>query len=146
MRIELIEIAEQRLRNYNALVSLAEAQREILIGGRHAELLENLNEHDPILVELERLDARAGTLASHLDKNDKSPDFERKLKRLARQISEAASKLEDLVRANAELLTNAMNFVSFSIALISKIATDQQSYNPNSDLTPGLALMLDRKV
>jgi hypothetical protein len=149
IRNELIAVAEVRLDRYRRLLSLAEEQRGILLAGRHAELVGNLANHDPVLAELAQLDRREEMLLARLneagDPSALSPDFEGKHQRIAEQTSEAATRLRSIVQGNAQLLANAMDFVSFSIGILSKLAADLPSYDPSAEAA-NPALVFDRKV
>jgi chemotaxis protein histidine kinase CheA len=148
---EVISLGELRLARYKDLITLAAEQREILVSNKHEELLENLNRHEPVLADLAFLEAKQDVLAARLDevpRPDNPPvGLEQKRTEIAAETAEAAQRLQELVRVNAELLSNVLNFVSFTVGLIAKLATNQQSYDPrNQDASGNLALVIDRMV
>jgi len=149
IRDELLTIAEARLACYSKLISLAEEQRELLMAGRHAELAGNLSRHDPVLAELCRLEGREELLEASLGPTGESrqpEDFECRRRTLAAETSDAALKLRSLTETNKELLTNAANFVGFSIGIISQLVGDQPAYSPEGERAAVTTLVLDRRA
>lgn len=136
---ELTAIVESRLGYYEELVALADAQREFLVRGNHEELADNLKKHDPILVEIGRLDKREEALAGLLSQEDFTPSCRQTL----RLTAQTAAHLAKLTRINAELLENAKEFVAFSIGVLSKSVSEQ---NSDAGCDPNGALLLDQKV
>jgi len=140
VKSELTAIAKSRLAHYRKLIALADAQREFLIGGKYSDLVDNLREHDPILVEIGRLDKREETLAGMLTEVDLDPDY----KQILRETAETAALLAKLTRINAQLLENARDYITFSLGIITKSVNEQQSADLASN--PAGALLLDQKV
>jgi hypothetical protein len=128
--------AELRLVGLTKLIELAEEQRDVLVKGRHSDLEANIREQDSILSGLAGLP------------QDETEMPESRRHEVAVKTSDAANRLRSLVRVNAELLRNAKEFVDFSIGVITRLTTEQPSYNPTSNAasTAGAALMLDSKV
>lgn len=150
LKNELVSIAGRRLQRFRELASLAEEQRSLLLNGRHSELPGNVTEHDRLLVELNQLDRREEALAGHLADAEPvsgtSADFDRKYGEINRETGEVALRLQSLTVANTELLNNAMEFVTFSIGILSKLANEQQPCDPGIEAGNSAALLLDRKV
>lgn len=142
IKSELTVIAQSRLELYRELVSLAEAQRLLLAGGRHSELGENLKRHDPILIEIGRLDKREETLADLVPDLDPSCDY----REILRNTAETAARLAHLTRVNAELFENAKDFVTFSIAVLAKAANEPGAGGNDSAGDSNGPILIDLKV
>jgi hypothetical protein len=184
IRNELITTARFRLQRLQELISLAEEQRAILLERRHADLQENLRKHDPLLIDLAKVEKREESLLGMLTVADSSaaalrsateesesgsgrasvpasdasvaapgsateasasPDFEAQYAEINRETRALALTLQTLVAGNTQLLKTMMEYVEFSIGIISKLVSEQQSYDPAAD-TGAAALLLDRKV
>jgi len=149
VRNELITAARFRLQRFQELISLAEEQRAILLERRHTDLPENLRKHDPLLIELAKVEKREESLLGMLSdaetETGKSDDFEAQYAEINRETRALALTLQTLVAGNTQLLETMMEYVQFSINIMSKLMCEQQSYDPAAD--PGTAaLLLDRKV
>jgi hypothetical protein len=144
-RRNLISNTEHRLEEYRKLVSLSEEQREILVENRISELETNLQEQDLVLVKLSELEEQAEdvveTALESLSGTEKS-----RYEELDAQIADTALRLREIVNTNAELLDNAMQFVGFSMSLVSQLCCEQQSYNPTSDGGGNHAIVFDKMV
>ncbi len=103
-----------------------------------------------MLVELSQLDRREEALAGHLAEaepmSETSVDSDQQYGEINRETGEAALRLRSLTAANTELLNNAMEFVKFSIGVLSKLANEQQPCDPGIEAGNSAALLLDRKV
>lgn len=141
IKTDLTSIAQSRLAYYQELVSLAEAQRELLVGGRHSELADNLKAHDPILIEIGRLDKREEALVSLLTDTESDSGY----RQLIQTTAKTAARLAELTRINAELLENAREFVAFSIGIIAKSVNESCAIGDSVTDSNG-ALLLDKKV
>lgn len=141
---EILLISKQKLEKCKALVALAEEQREILVSGRHTELEENARKYDFVLSEISRLDQLEQNPAIELNCTDM--DFEQKRSEILFRIADEAAKLKILMETNAELLGNAMNYITFSMSLLSRLAADQPSYDPRGESALSSAIVLDLKV
>jgi len=140
---ELTSIAESRLGYYRELVKLADAQRDLLVKSKHSELVENLKKHDPILVEIGRLDKREESLTDQVIGMGTDSTHHR----LLRETAETAEHLARLTRINAQLLENAKEFVAFSIGVICKTASESASGGSSDAFCDSnAALLLDMKV
>ena len=157
IRNELITAARFRLLRFQELISLAEEQRAILLERRHADLPENLGRHDPLLIELAKVEKREESLLGMLAATDASAaalrsateasasEFEAQYTEINRETRALALTLQTLVAGNTQLLETMMEYVQFSINIMAKLMCEQQSYDPAAD--PGTAaLLLDRKV
>ena len=157
IRNELITAARFRLQRFQELISLAEDQRAILLERRHADLPENLGRHDPLLIELAKVEKREESLLGMLAATDASAaalrsateasasEFEAQYTEINRETRALALTLQTLVAGNTQLLETMMEYVQFSINIMAKLMCEQQSYDPAAD--PGTAaLLLDRKV
>ncbi|HOK54608.1 MAG TPA: flagellar export chaperone FlgN [Armatimonadota bacterium] len=143
---QIISIAEARLAKFEELIKLAEEQQELLINNRHDELVENLSKHDPILIEIAQLERKEQELSAQTDDNNRQNRLDETIAELSKRTTDAANRLHSLIQFNAELLMNAMSFMNFSLGLISRLINNQPSYNPNSDESGSLSLVLDSKV
>ena len=160
IRNELITAARFRLQRFQELISLAQEQRAILLERRHADLPENLRRHDPLLIELAKVEKREESLLGMLAATERRqrhcvryrsiacrayPDFEAQYAEINRETRALALTLQTLVAGNTQLLETMMEYVQFSIGIMAKLMCEQQSYDPAAD--PGTAaLLLDRKV
>lgn len=138
---ELTTAARQRLERYNMLVKLADEQRSILIGSRHSELADNLASFDPLLIEIKRIEKQEDTLLRHMVEaggDDPGPEY----RVLKGRIAESADLLHRISVTNKQLLTRQMEYVSFSLGMMVKIATEHSIIGPGNNA----ALMLDSKV
>ena len=157
IRNELITAARFRLQRFQELICLAEEQRAILLERRHADLPENLGRHDPLLIELAKVEKREESLLGMLAATDASAaalrsateasasEFEAQYTEINRETRALALTLQTLVAGNTQLLETMMEYVQFSINIMAKLMCEQQSYDPAAD--PGTAaLLLDRKV
>ncbi len=146
IRNELITAARFRLQRFRDLVALAEDQRAILLERRHAELPENLRKHDSLLVDLAKVEKREEALLGMLSGQDSdAPDFQAKYSDINSDTRDEALKLQSLVAGNSKILNTMMEYVQFSISIMSRLMGEQQSYSPAADQSAG-ALLLDRKV
>ncbi len=149
---ELIDTLTKRVARYEELAALAQEQQGILVSGRHEVLMENIAEHEPVLIGIESLARREKELEEALaaaDTGGLAPEFEAKRKELEKRAGEAARKLRDLVDANKQLLINAAEFVGFSMKIFSQLASTKQSYDSPTGGdrdSAAQALMLDLKV
>jgi len=141
---KILLILKQKLEKCKTLVALAEEQREILVSGRHTELEENALKHDSVLSEISQLDRLEDNLTQELGCTN--TDFEEKRSEILFRIADEAAKLKTLMETNAELLSNAMNYVTFSMSLLSKLASDQPSYDPRGESALSSAIVLDQKA
>ncbi|MDO8587055.1 MAG: flagellar export chaperone FlgN [Armatimonadota bacterium] len=150
IRKQLASLAEIRTLGLKRLVDLAGEQRAILIEGRLDELSDNVQAQEQVLAEIARAQKREAELSSSLqDETDQKTgsDSLRKLDGADREASGALELLRPLVRGNTELLDNQMRYVTFSLAILSSLASDQQSYNPGPEpVVNHQAVMLDMKV
>jgi multidrug efflux pump subunit AcrA (membrane-fusion protein) len=144
IRNDLISAATNRLERIGALLALAEEERQILISGRHVELTVNLERQDALLIELSQLDKREEALAMQLKAVEqdapKSRAFDQAHASIAGKAAEIAIRLKSTVETNRELLSNALQFISFSVGILTKLVTDQ----PGS--SSKMSIMLDLKV
>ena len=148
IRDQLISTAALRLDGLTKLVTLAEEQQAMLVGGKHSDLESNIRDHDLTLSELAQLDHHEAAMAEKLDDAaDAALGLDDRYEVIARNTTDTCRKLGSLVHCNAELLDNAMQYVSFTLGLLSDLAAGQQSYDPKSDgAANSAAIMLDRKV
>lgn len=142
IKSELTVIAQSRLELYRELVSLAEAQGKLLAAGRHSDLAENLKRHDPILIEIGRLDKREVALADLTPDLDPSCDYHE----ILRNTAETAAGLAHLTRVNAELFENAKDFVTFSIAVLAKAVNQPAASGSDSAGDSNGPILLDLRV
>lgn len=154
VRNELITAARFRLQRFRDLVALAEDQRAILMERRHADLPENLRKHDSLLLDLAKVEKREESLLGMLSGDDgegRSPgvgdtsDFEDRYAEINRETRDIALRLQTLVACNTKMLNTMMEYVQFSVSVMSRLMGEQQSYDPAADPGSG-ALLLDRKV
>ena len=150
IRKEIINISELRYEYIQKLIALAEEQKNILVSCRHDELPENLSKQEPILDKIAQLDKREDMLEaqlSELEENSNiSIDFNKSQERAAVRIASATRRLRSLVESNAELLQNMMNYVNYTIAIIAKMVSDHQSYDPRTEALPTTAVVFDQMV
>ena len=146
-RQNLMSIALLRVERLTALVELAEQQRSMLIEGRHSELAENVKAQDLILAELDNLQKREDGLLQTVSSRP-ALNLEPEYESAGARASRAAQRLKSITRGNRDLLDSAMQYVTFSMGVLSGLAADQQvSYDPRLETVPNtLAMMLDRKV
>lgn len=138
---ELTTVARQRLDCCNRLVNLADRQRAILLGSRHSELAETLADFDPLLLEMKSIEKQEqGLLARFTEAGGADPSPEYQV--LKGRIAESADLLHRISVTNKQLLTRHMEYVSFSLGMIVKIATEHSIIGPGNNP----ALMLDSKV
>jgi hypothetical protein len=143
----LMSIALLRVERLTELVELAEQQRSILIEGRHAELAENVKAQDLILAELDHLQKREDSLFQTVSSRP-ALGLSEEYESAGAKASRTAQRLKSVTRGNRDLLDSTMQYVAFSMSILSGLAADQQiSYDPKSEAGPNtLAMMLDRKV
>ena len=148
-RDDLMSVTHLRLERLKKLIELAEEQRSILLQGRNSDLPENVRAQDMALAELAHLQKREDALIETLSAEaNAGPDVKREHVALSAKASRAAQRLQTVVRGNRQLLDNAMQYVSFSLGVISELASNQQpGYDTKSDgPSNSLAILLDRKV
>jgi len=118
-----------------------------LIEGRHSELAENVKAQDLILAELDNLQKREDGLLQTVSSRP-ALNLEPEYESAGARASRAAQRLKSITRGNRDLLDSAMQYVTFSMGVLSGLAADQQvSYDPRLETVPNtLAMMLDRKV
>ena len=150
IKSKLIEIAILRLHKLTEMVNLAEQERSILVEGRNWELMDNIRAQDLATAELSQLLAQEDNLSDLLSSHttaQPAPDFKLAYESVATKAVRAAERLRTIIRHNTELLDNAMQYVTFSLGILSTLANEQQSYDPQSDTeAKSLAIMLDRKA
>ena len=146
---ELMTTAALRLECFEKLVSQAEEQRSILVEGRHADLEPNLSKQDRILVDIVRLDRREDKLAGFINDGSPqgklSPHYEVRYGEIIQRIKNAAVRLRSLMQINTELLENVARYVSFSLAVIAKLASNQSPHGQHS-CAAGTSVLLDGKA
>ena len=146
---ELIATAALRLECFEKLLSLAKEQRSILVEGRHADLEPNLCEQDRILVELGRLDRREDKLIGFINEGSQQgkflPNYETRYGEITQRIKNAVVRLRSVMRINTELLENVARYVSFSLAVIAKLASNQSPHSRQS-CAAGTSVLLDGKA
>ena len=135
-------LAQTNLQLYRELLSLAEAQKEHLAAGRHSELAENLKRYDPILIEIGRLDAREEALIHLMSELDPSSDYYE----ILRNTADTAARLAHLTRINTELLENAKDYVTFSIAVLAKAVNDSAAGGSDAVGDSNGPILLDLRV
>ena len=146
---EIVSTARMRLERYDRLVALAEEQQSILVENRHSELAQNLAVIDPLLFELKQINKRQENLFRHLEESQdggqatRLPDINKEYEELAQRTAEKADRLRTLTEVNRQLLSNAMDFVNFSMGIICKVVAEQQL---NADAKSNPAIVLDLKV
>lgn len=140
MTSELISTARKRLQCFNALVKLADEQKSILLEGRHSELAGNLSKFDPQLLEIKRLEKQEETLLSQL--TQAGVDIHPEYTAVKRRIAEVVDLLQRISVTNKQLLARHMEYVSFSLGVIAKVATEHSIIGPGNNP----ALMLDSRV
>lgn len=157
---ELMHIAKLRLERFAQLVTLAEEQREILVHARNSDLPANVAEHDRLLVELGKLESKedkikailsngsAGASPSQASPSQWTPnaELEQAITDVNIRAVELALMFQQLTYTNKELLDNAMEYINFTLAVISKLACEDQSNACGSEMTNTHAILLDRKV
>lgn len=142
----LISNAELKLEQYRNLTTLSEKQREILVENRISDLEANLREQDQVLTMLGELEKQVENM------QDTAPgvltdDQKSRYEELDAQIADTALRLREIVNINGQLLDNAMQFVGFSMSLVSQLCCEQQkSYNPTSDDGGNHAIVFDEMV
>jgi hypothetical protein len=150
VRDEIILIEKHRLNRCRELVSLALEQREILTERRHSELEDNASKHENVIAEVAKLDRRKESLLQELDRQQTGSsapvDFEKRRSAILAETAGEAKKLKSIMEVNAGLLSNAMNYVSFTMGLMARLATVQPSYDPRSESSLSSAIVLDLKV
>lgn len=149
IRSDMISLDNLRLEDYRKLVGLAEEQKNILISGKNDGLQENLTAQDIVINELCQLDKRRELLSTRLEQADgeSSDEFDRAIDEMERKLKESATDLHSFVQTNKELLSNAMQFVRFSISLLSFVTTNQPAYGPGTNTASAAsAVVLDRTV
>jgi hypothetical protein len=138
---ELTTAARQRLDCCNRLVGLADKQRAVLLGSRHSDLAENLANFDPLLMEMNSIEKQEqGLLARFTESGGDDPGPEYRV--LKGRIAESAGLLHQISETNKQLITRHMEYVSFSLGLVLRFATEQSIIGPGNNP----ALMLDSKV
>jgi hypothetical protein len=165
---ELMTTAALRLECFEKLVSQAEEQRSILVEGRHADLEPNLSVQDRLLVEIGRLDQRENKLiefigrgeafavgAKHLPGHMQNHDlpskcfaptyYEIQYNEIRQRIKNVAVRLRSVMQINTELLENVARYVSFSLAVIAKVASDHSPHSRRSSAA-GASVLLDGKA
>jgi len=143
LRDEMLSIAKLRMERYREMIKLAEEKKAVLTDGRHADLLEVTRRFDPILVELAQLEKREAQVIKHLEQVDLArgsfvtPEYEA----IQSETRKLALQLRELTYINMTLLDNAMQFVNFSMGMISEIATDNHASDGGNH-----ALIFDTKA
>ncbi|MEN6372151.1 MAG: flagellar export chaperone FlgN [Armatimonadota bacterium] len=147
---ELILISQHRLDRCKGLVSLALEQRELLTNRRHTELEDNARKHEQLIADLVKLDRREKTLLQELGRyqSDSSTTvaFNKRRSTVIAEIGAEAKKLKSLMQINAGLLGNAMNYINFTMGLLSRIVSNQPSYDPRGENLTSSAVVLDLRV
>lgn len=145
---ELLNTTQKQLGCFNGLIKLSEEQESILIEGRHGELADNLSGFDPLLLEFQQLAKRDEALRRRLksaasDSAASTDYYEQPYKQFSSALAEKASRLQVLTETNRELLGNAMELIGFSMAVIGKVASEEQfKTNPQASS----AIVFDLKV
>ena len=147
---QLASVASVRAKELRRLVDLVREQRDILLQGRVAELSDNVQAQERILADLARLEKREDELKSSLGADSGAVESAPSYLEVAaadRDSAESAEMLRPLVRGNTELLENAMQYVTFSLGILSSLTSEPQPYSPGSESAPnGQAIMLDLKA
>jgi hypothetical protein len=146
----LMSVASLRAERLTRLLELAEEQRTILLQGKDSALPENVQAQEMITAELGQLQKREDSLFEALTSEGSAAgsDWRKDHRAIASKAARTGQRLRTVVRGNRALLDNAMQYVTFSLGVISSLASDQrQSYDPGSEVgATSLAIMLDRKV
>lgn len=136
MSADLLSTAHRRLQCFNALVKLADDQKSMLMEGRHSELPDNLSKFDPLLVEIKKLETQEETLLKQM--GAPGPEY----LAIKARIAESVDLLKRISTTNKVMLARQMEYVSFSLGLIVKVATEHSIIGPGANP----ALMLDSRV
>jgi hypothetical protein len=146
---ELLSTALVRGTMLDNLLGLAEAQRRMLVDGKHLELAENIQAQDKSLSELALLDKEEEALLQSAPREltSSTSEFLHRYTEISETAARIAEKLRAVVQTNRELLDSMMQYVAFSLGAISSAAADQQSYDQRFDTAGNSpAIVLDRKV
>ncbi|MEN6521541.1 MAG: flagellar export chaperone FlgN [Armatimonadota bacterium] len=150
IRDEIILISKHRLDRCKTLVSLAQEQRELLTQRRHDELNDNAKKHEQLISDLMKLDRREKALLREIDRyqsdSNTTAAFDKRRNAVITETSAEAKKLGSIMQINAGLLNNAMNYVSFTVGLLSKIVSSRPSYDPRGENITSSAVVLDLRV
>lgn len=144
---EMVVIAQERLTKYEALVSLAEEQRQILIANNHSELMDNLAKQDAVLAELAKLDKKEQLIVPDMGNSaDQRSIVDQTVASINAMTAEVAAKLRSLISTNKLLLNNTLSFIKFSMGVITRLAGEQQAYNPAGASSGNVSMILDSRV
>lgn len=148
----LIDILQQECKLYEELLSLSQEKADIIIKGNVPELEQiTKTEHQYISVltklELERenrIDALAQALGEsaqaltlqNVAEKTRGPQAS-ELTAMRDRISVVLHQLKESNEANTKLIRNSMEYIHFSIGLLSSVGSEDNNYNPNAEKTTG---------
>ena len=145
---QLVTTAALRLEKLTKLVTLAEKQQGMLLTSKHADLEENLREHEMTLAELAQLNRQEEVLMGQMDGAGEPPTLSGgRYEAIARDTTDTCHRLSSLVHCNTHLLDNAMQYVDFSLGILTSLATGERPYDLKPDgAANSPAIMLDTKA
>jgi len=145
---QLVTTAALRLEKLTKLVTLADKQQAMLLESKHSDLEENLREHELTLAELAQLNRQEEALMGQPDvAGDTATLRGGGHEAIARDTTDTCRRLSSLVQCNAQLLDNAMQYVDFSLGILTSLFTGERPYDLKSDgAANSPAIMLDTKA
>lgn len=141
--IELTILAETRLTWHCNLLTLTEEQRKILVSGRIDELNANIAKQDAVVNDLVQLDKHEVALIEQIGQTGEQVQPGERYTMLNNKTADAAKRLKEAVMLNKQLLNNALQFVKFSIASITRMAAEQQGFDSSRDSSGSTSIILD---
>lgn len=139
---DIIVDAKMRLSCYKELIRLAKAQQSVLTSGDNSGLSHLTSEFDRVILDLQRIGSHEESLIVRFQECGRDLENIEGYTAIRHSILEQAAELRRLIRANMELLQNAIDFTQFSIDLLYKISLSEDN-NLNSN---GQSILFDTKA
>lgn len=139
----LLEVMEQELRIYSAILKLSTGKTDIIVAGKMDELNETVKIEQTLLVQVGKLEQQRqeivdkitenlnldrdniniSTLLQYIDDRQK-----RKIQDYQRLITDVMNKLKDSNDLNNKLIKRALEYVDFSINVMTSSAVSGNRY------------------
>jgi len=137
----LVEALQEEIELYRRLLVEAESQREALVANRVDELQIAIARQEQMLAARPALQARTAAILAQMAEHLGEPGLTvleaacriggstgMELRTLRDRILEAAARLSQVNRVNAELLNSGLRFLRFTLGILSESASEGAPY------------------
>lgn len=142
--LALIEVMQDQLETYKTLFNLGEQKTDVLVNGDLKKLNEITEIEQGLVLKLGKLEDKRYELANQIaklhnkDVSEAKEDFFKSIldkeeaerfTSIYNDLKEVLLKIQDQNRRNEKLIRNALDYINFSIGLLTETRTSKANYS-----------------